>query len=385
MPTVDRVFRHIGNPLEWGSAKRANMLLWIYLLQQSIYLFWIELAMKVPGLMELVNQSEARYHYGYFNGLLVLSVGLIVVTRLAQSLNRRSVFYEYLATLYFGLTHVYYGYSIGLMSLPVGVVLVGAPVVGFIFFDRRAVTAAFVGSLLLLLGLCVASILRVIPYAPLAKGLLTPDGQLSLGWLITYILLATPHLIAIFSLTYYVLKRWRLREEQANILGRTDPLTGLANRRHILHLLVEERRQCEKAGSPLSVVMVDLDHFKSINDRWGHDVGDQVLVLASAALKNTVRQHDHVGRYGGEEFLVILPGLEAEQARCLAERIRTTIASVVLELPDGETLSLSASLGMSCYSVSRIVTVDDLVKQADVALYQAKDAGRDQLVVSGLN
>ena len=382
MNLCDKVFRQIGNPLEWSSAKKANLLLWIYLVQQSIYQVWIEMAMRMPEFAGMIDLQQVAHHRVYFNSLLMLSAGLILLTRLAQTRNRQSVFYEYLATLYFGVSHVYYAYCIGLMSLPVGVVLAGAPVVGFIFFDRLAVASAFVISLVLVIGLSLASFMDVLPYAPLAKNLYQGDGRLSMGWQLTYMVFASPHLVFIFSLAYYVLQRWRIREQEAMHLSRTDSLTGLVNRRHILSLLEQEKVACEKREMPLCLVMVDLDHFKSINDRWGHDVGDQVLIMAALALKNTVRQLDHVGRYGGEEFLVILPGLEAEQARCLAERIRTTIAALVLELPDGESLSLSASLGMSCYTVAQIVTVDDLVKQADVALYKAKGTGRDRLVVA---
>lgn len=382
MNLCDKVFRQIGNPLEWSSAKKANLLLWIYLVQQSIYQVWIEMAMRLPEFAGMIDLQQVAHHRVYFNSLLMLSAGLILLTRLAQTRNRQSVFYEYLATLYFGVSHVYYAYCVGLMSLPVGVVLAGAPVVGFIFFDRLAVASAFVISLVLVIGLSLASFMDVLPYAPLAQNLYQGDGRLSMGWQLTYMVFASPHLVFIFALAYYVLQRWRIREQEAMHLSRTDSLTGLVNRRHILSLLEQEKVACEKREMPLCLVMVDLDHFKSINDRWGHDVGDQVLIMAAMALKNTVRQLDHVGRYGGEEFLVILPGLEAEQARCLAERIRTTIAALVLELPDGESLSLSASLGMSCYTVSQIVTVDDLVKQADVALYKAKGTGRDRLVVA---
>jgi len=179
-----------------------------------------------------------------------------------------------------------------------------------------------------------------------------------------------------------VLQRWRVREQQVIDLSRTDSLTGLINRRYILELLSLEKKQCESKALPLSIVMVDLDYFKKINDGWGHAVGARALVAAAAALRSSVRQNDHVGRYGGEEFLVVLPGLDSTQARMLAERIRTTIAAVVLELPNNQCLSLSASLGMSSFAVTDDVSVDHLIKQADLALYRAKDSGRDQLVVA---
>ncbi len=377
-----KLIEQIGNPLEWNSARKANLLLWMYLFDQLLYQGVLELALHWQGLDGWLNRPQAYFHRTFFLLLMATTVGLLILTRVVQRRRGDSVIYEYMACLYFGLTHVYYGYTVGLMSLPVGVVLVGAPVVGFIFVHHWAVATAFISSLLLLFGLSAITALGWIPYAPIATSVHLADGQMDPLWALAYIVFAIPHLLFIFSLAFYVLQRWRAREEAANHLSRTDSLTGLSNRRHVLELLELEKSRCELAEMPLSVIMVDLDHFKSINDRWGHDIGDRVLTAAAHALRDSVREYDHVGRYGGEEFLVVLPGLDTTQSRSLAERIRQTIASVRLRLPTGERISLSASLGMSCYDVAEMVTVNDLVKQADVALYQAKHQGRDRLVVA---
>ncbi|HAG95892.1 MAG: hypothetical protein CMK83_26900 [Pseudomonadales bacterium] len=381
MDISNRLYTRIGNPLEWTSTRKAAFLIWIYFFQQGIYMAWL---LWLPGQGEFeqhFNRVAIADHTQRFIWLQLVSLGLIVITGWAQLRKSDHLFYEYLATLYFGVTHVYYGYCVGLMSLPVGVVLVGAPVVGFIFFNRRAVALAFVSALLAVSVLSYLTYMGRLPYAPLAEQLYLQNHQLSPFWLLAYCVFASPHLLIIFALTYYVLQRWRVREQEANYHSRTDSLTGLVNRRCILELLEQEQKRSVRERAPLSVVMVDLDHFKLINDSWGHQVGDAVLVLASRALKHTLRQHDHVGRYGGEEFLVILPGLEAEQARNLAERIRVAIGEVMMDLPGGQHLSLSASLGMTSVSATHPVSVDVLIKQADTALYQAKSCGRDQVVV----
>ena len=376
-----KLIREVGNPLEWSSAQKASLLLWTYLFDQLLYQLFIELATELPLLIPYVDQEQAGIHRVYFQGLLLLTIGLLAAFHLAQRRSSNSVIYEYIACLYFGVSHVYYGYTIGLMSLPVGVVLVGAPVVGFIFVHRWAVAAAFIGSLLLIILLSAASMFYGLAYAPLAMGLHHPDGQLEPIWAMSYAVFSLPHVAFIFTLAFYVLQRWRVREQEVMQLSRTDGLTGLMNRSHVVKMFEQEKQACESTKVPLAVIMIDLDHFKSINDRWGHDVGDRVLIAASNTLKQSVRQGDHVGRYGGEEFLVILPGLNQDQASSLAERIRQQIAAIEAEV-EGVKLSVSASLGMACYSGYPFVSIENLIKRADVALYQAKDGGRDQLVVA---
>ncbi len=377
-----KLSQYITNPLDWSASAKASLLLWAYLIDQMFYLLFIEAGRSLDALRPWMNQEQLAVHEMYFVLLTILTMVMLLAIKLAPSRHRDNAVYEYVSCIYFGLTHVYYGYCIGLTSIPVGVVLVGAPVVGFILVNRKAVASAFVSSLLMIVVLSIASIEGVVPYAPLANNIMAENGQMVTVWVVSYWLLALPHILFIFSLAYYVLQRWRMREYEVTVLSQTDPLTGLTNRRYIMDLLVREKADCEVARQPLSIVMVDLDHFKRINDQWGHDVGDRALVQAAEALRSAVRQDDHVGRYGGEEFLLVLPGLDGEQAQLLAERVRTAISSVELELIGGQRLRLSASLGMSCISVADPVTVDQLVKRADEALYTAKDSGRDRLVIA---
>lgn len=382
MPIKERILHRMGNPLEWGSPKIAAVLLWSYFIDQLLYQFSLWLSSTWDYAKPWANQAQVAYHQPYFNSLIVISLCLIGFTYVGQKRAHTSVVYEYVACAYFGLSHVYYGYCIGLMSFPVGVVLVGAPVVGFILSDRYAVATAFLSSVLLVAVLSVLTMHNWIPYAPLTAGLYNEAGQMAPIWVVAYVIFALPHLLFIFGLSYFILERWKIREQEATHLSRTDSLTGLLNRRHIMSLLGKEKLLCETRKSDLAVVMIDLDHFKSINDKWGHDMGDAVLIEVAHTLRNSLRELDHVGRYGGEEFLVVLPGLDTGQAEKLAQRVRTNIATTKVVLPNGERLPISASLGMCCYCGDAGTSIEDLVKRADVALYMAKDGGRDQLVVA---
>lgn len=158
-----------------------------------------------------------------------------------------------------------------------------------------------------------------------------------------------------------------------------DMLTGLANRRRAEERLAAELARARRLHTPLSVLLLDLDHFKLINDRWGHAAGDQVLVATADALQGSLRGADLATRYGGEEFLAILPDTGPEAALEVAERIRTEIEG--LEVPaNGDTLRATTSIGIA--SLVGEETADALVARADAALYQAKQAGRNRCVAA---
>jgi len=165
-------------------------------------------------------------------------------------------------------------------------------------------------------------------------------------------------------------------------MARTDGLTGLLNHRAFQKSLEAEIRRAERTGSPVTLIMLDVDHFKLYNDSHGHPAGDKVLVTLARLLEENLRTSDIVARYGGEEFSVILVDTTAEQARDVAEKLRATVASHVFELPDGgeKAVRVTISLGLaSCPLDARMAT--GLISMADQALYLAKEAGRN-LVVS---
>ena len=155
-------------------------------------------------------------------------------------------------------------------------------------------------------------------------------------------------------------------------LAETDALTGLSNRRALEHLLPEQADPATSVG----VVMLDVDHFKDVNDRFGHPVGDQVLIDIARALKAGVRLEDTVVRYGGEEFLIVMPGAVLARAYETAERVRMSVASAVHA--SGTPISISAGVAVRAPNE----TTEALVARADVALYAAKHAGRNRTVMA---
>ncbi len=166
--------------------------------------------------------------------------------------------------------------------------------------------------------------------------------------------------------------------DELSALVRTDQLTGLANYRSFCQLLEQEMERTQRSGQPTSLIMLDIDFFKQVNDRWGHEVGNQALIHVAQLMLQTVRRLDTPCRYGGEEFAVILPNTDLGAAIPVAERLRRSIAET--PLPQGERqLELTASLGIGTYQLGERTTPEELVQRADHYLYQAKQEGRNQV------
>jgi len=169
-----------------------------------------------------------------------------------------------------------------------------------------------------------------------------------------------------------------LTREEA--LATRDSLTGLPNRRALFDRARTELSRAEREKRSLGVIMMDIDHFKPINDRFGHAAGDEALRRVAEVLQKSKRDYDYTGRWGGDEFLTILPGTSMLQAGLVAERIRASIDRVRLGVGGAETVELRTSLGVACASPAvSPIGLDELMKQADDALYQAKAEGRNRV------
>ena len=169
----------------------------------------------------------------------------------------------------------------------------------------------------------------------------------------------------------------RAREELYEHATR-DGLTGLWNRRNIVEILENEIARARRSGTPLAVVMADIDHFKRINDKYGHFAGDDVLRDAARRMKSAIRQYDSIGRYGGEEFLIVVPGCDLMGSVAVAERLRRATEAYRTTMPDSPPV-VTCSFGVAWVENAAAITADQLLRDSDAALYLAKRAGRNRV------
>lgn len=165
----------------------------------------------------------------------------------------------------------------------------------------------------------------------------------------------------------------------------TDPLTGIYNRRYLERRLADEIARATRYGMPLSVLLIDIDHFKRVNDIYGHQVGDLVLEGMAQLVATTLRTTDIVARYGGEEIMVIAPSTPVKTAASLAERLRKIVENASFEVPaeldcDISALGVTVSIGVACFG-RHAEDMPELIQNADKAMYRAKKEGRNRVVV----
>jgi two-component system cell cycle response regulator len=162
-------------------------------------------------------------------------------------------------------------------------------------------------------------------------------------------------------------------------LSNTDHLTQLYNRRYMMEMLEREVQRSYRKGAPLSVVMLDIDHFKKVNDSYGHQEGDQVLCIVAELARKDLRSYDFAARYGGEEFILVLPETTHDEALIVAERLRRIVERQTFA-DSLARLHVTISLGAATFQPPRVATIDALIREADEALYRAKQWGRNRVV-----
>lgn len=371
--------KRLSAALEWSPVDKGLITLVIILPIYFQYLFWSLYVLSRHDRARLVNVQlvieimKIEILFITF-GVIILLLGLYL-----RKKNPNSLIFQNIALHFFALTLVAMSYAIGTASFCAGLVLLGAPVFGFILLDRKAVWGATITALLVLVGLSYVTAYGLLPYAPV---MVAPTNQVSnLFWMNSVFFFAAPFFIPIIIMADQMLMWWREREEKIRHMSRTDALTNIHNRFSILNILDVEVARATQSQEPLSVVILDLDHFKKVNDQWGHPTGDLVLKTAAQVLRQNIRECDSLGRYGGEEFIIIVPNADQDEAQKIIERCRVALSQTKILSESQELIHVTASFGVVnvVQDVEDVIEPYSLIKTADEALYLAKHNGRNRI------
>lgn len=276
-----------------------------------------------------------------------------------------------------GVTLVCHAY--GVKDTPMAVVSLAEVVLARALFPLRKLAWAYGVTAAIVILAEIGEAEGWLPYAPLLANPVFMGVHINAWWLTWLNVLFFVSAFAFSGWLFLLAGIWTRHRQELETLGRTDLLTGLANRRELMTRLERESHRQQRDGRPLSVVMMDVDHFKHVNDTWGHPAGDEVLARLGGILRAHSREHiDTAARYGGEEFVLVLPETDLNSAERVAEKISVQLRAERFHA-NGQSFKVTQSVG-----VAQVVegNVDAALKVADKNLYQAKQAGRDRIVGS---
>jgi diguanylate cyclase (GGDEF)-like protein len=267
----------------------------------------------------------------------------------------------------------------GMKDTPMSMVLLAELVFARALFPLRQLIPVLLLCIATALGMEVADAMGVFPYAPLLSAPVFQGGPLAPWWTVWTRVVLVVAALPITALLFFVATALHRHRRALETLVRTDGLTGLVNRREFMTRLEREAHRQVRSGRPLSIVMFDVDHFKRVNDGFGHPVGDEVLARIGHLLGSSTRENvDTAARYGGEEFVLLLPETDLSGAQQVAEKISAKLRAQEFAAK-GLTFKVTQSVG-----VAQVVQGDTAwaLRVADRNLYQAKQAGRDRIVAT---
>jgi diguanylate cyclase (GGDEF)-like protein len=370
---VDEVVRwpRLGNPLSWSIPDRCYAI--SILMLGSISLIG---ASCVAGGWPFLSYPTERFPLVFpaLGVALAAWAGLGIVARLSRGRDGNGLGFAIATTALYAITLAAFTLVTGPFASPGWISYLGGAVVGYVMFPRSVVIAGMVFYVALV---CVGALLHPALLGP-PELYADLDAAMVLRRLVTS--------LAVFALTFTVIAwiadRWRDREARYQRLASVDSLTGLTNRRRFFNLATQELARSRRYGSALAIVLIDLDHFKRINDEHGHLIGDRALAHAASIFAREGRDVDVVARYGGEEFAILLPMTNANGAKEMAERCARQLANTPLQLDGIAPIRITASMGVVCADGHPDGAIEDLLRSADTALYRAKQAGRDRVEVA---
>lgn len=338
------------------------------------WFLWIYFSNANPQNQQWINQDHYLPFLIYNVAGFMLFWGMVWVCIRFKHASFTQQYMPYIAVIVLCSIYMFNGYFIGIGSPATIAAYVNLICLGLVLFTRNIVYTALIPMTVVLLALIFLSAYQIIPYAPLFSEALNQSILIyNTFWVYSMLIIYIPIFFASVVIFEILLLQWRNRENWVNEISQKDPLTGVFNRR----VIDRDLKKLHQLNSSYAVILIDLDHFKSINDRFGHDVGDHVLRRVAHVLSVNIRGNDMVGRFGGEEFLMILQTSDLDKMKEIAERCRQQIEQENFIIQDNLTIQITASFGISIYQDG--MTHEQVIKRADQALYLAKEQGRNQV------
>lgn len=371
---VLRKFMNDSVLMNWSILNKTTLILVLGSLDHLLFLGWYILCYKSNDWKKSINLD-----YFVFNiTILTLFTGLfflfIFICYFLKHRKWIQLYFPYIALYFFAFAYLYSGYNIGIISPATIAGYISIITVGLILFERKIVYSILIPVTLIIIFLGLKSTFGHFAYAPIYSDDLNQSVLYTNEfWVFSQIYFYIPIFIVTLLLYEILIIQWRNREDQINNISYIDPLTGINNRRKIGKFLKDMHTECTE----FSVILLDLDHFKRINDDYGHDMGDRVLQKVAMILSKNIHVNDLVGRFGGEEFIIILKEKSLDEAINFAELCRLQIENQLFYDMNKSKIYCTASFGVSISNQD--LSIEYILKQADRALYFAKQNGRNQV------
>lgn len=360
--------------MNWSNLNKSILMLVLGGIDHALWIAWYVFSSSSPVFQQWMNPDYFKVHFPLTVILCLLSFVLILPCHYFRHYPFFQRYFPYIAIIFFAVSFMYGGYSIGISSPATIAGYISLVTVGLVLFERKMVYIIFLPITVYLLCAIVLSASGHMNYAPVFNQSLNEQILYKNEfWIYSQLFLYIPIFFASIVLFEILLTQWRNREKQIEEISQMDPLTGIFNRRKIAYDLAE----IELEQQNYALVLLDLDFFKHINDNYGHDVGDEVLQDVAKILSRVLREGDVVGRFGGEEFILLLPHKSLQEALDIAERCRKEIELGHFTVDKKTRIKVTASFGVAISNAQ--LSKEVVIRHADQALYLAKKHGRNQV------
>lgn len=360
--------------ISWSNLRKCTLILVLGSIAHILWIFWFLYASLSPSLQQWMNLEDYNYNIKFLLISFLAYLILILPCIYLRDNYYIKTYYPYLVVVFFSTTFMYEGHAIGILSPVTIASFISLMSVGLVLFERKYIYPIFIPFIVYVFINILLSSEDKTKYAPVFSQQLNESVLIhNQFWVYSQMYLYAPVFLATIVLFEILLTQWRNREKQINKMSQIDPLTGIFNRRKI----GSELMQFELAQQNYALVLLDLDYFKSINDNYGHDMGDIVLINVAKILSNVLREDDILGRFGGEEFIILFKNKSLKQCLDIVERCRKEIERENFIVDKKKTIRVTASFGVAVSNIG--LTKEMVIQHADQAMYLAKKSGRNQV------